>query len=55
MQEAFIIPIIRPEESEDRDAVDEVNRLAFGGDDETRLVQALRRSDMMDNIGLTEL
>ena len=35
---------IRPENAGDRGAVDEVNRLAFGGDDEMRLVQALRRS-----------
>lgn len=44
-QEEFVIPTIRQEVVNDRDAVDEVNRLAFGGPDETRLVQALRQSD----------
>lgn len=35
-------PIIRPETSVDHAAVREVNRLAFGGGDEARLVDALR-------------
>src|SRR4051812_43746834 len=34
--------VIRPETQEDRVAVREVNRLAFGQDDEARLVDALR-------------
>jgi putative acetyltransferase len=34
--------VIRPETSEVRDAIREVNRLAFGGNDEARLVDALR-------------
>lgn len=35
---------IRPETSDDVDAIREVNRLAFGGDDEARLVDLLRSS-----------
>jgi len=35
---------IRPERPEDRDAVFEVNRLAFGQENEARLVDALRQS-----------
>jgi putative acetyltransferase len=35
-------PHVRPEEHEDRDAVRRVHRLAFAGDDEARLVDALR-------------
>ncbi len=37
--------MIRQETISDRDAVHEVNRLAFGRDDEASLVEALRRSD----------
>jgi putative acetyltransferase len=33
---------IRPEQTSDRYAIRQVNRLAFGGDDEARLVDALR-------------
>jgi putative acetyltransferase len=36
-------PIIRPETTADQDAIREVNRGAFGGDDEARLVDALRK------------
>ena len=36
---------IRPERSEDRNAVDEVHALAFGRPDEARLVQELRQSE----------
>lgn len=35
-------PVIRPERPTDHDAIREVNRLAFGGEDEARLVAALR-------------
>ena len=35
-------PVIRPETPADHAAIREVNRLAFGGDDEARLVDALR-------------
>ena len=35
---------LRPERPADHEAVFEVNRLAFGGADEARLVQALRLS-----------
>src|SRR4051794_35870892 len=35
-------PIIRPETTADLAAIREVNRIAFGGDDEARLVDALR-------------
>ena len=35
-------PIIRPETTADDAAIREVNRLAFGGDGEARLVDALR-------------
>jgi putative acetyltransferase len=34
---------VRPEAPEDRTAIHEVNRLAFGGEDEARLVDALRK------------
>jgi putative acetyltransferase len=34
--------VVRPETQEDRAAIREVNRLAFGRDDEARLVDALR-------------
>lgn len=37
-------PTIRPERPVDHEAVFEVNRLAFGGQDEARLVEALRPS-----------
>jgi putative acetyltransferase len=36
------LPTLRPETADDHAAVREVNRLAFGGDDEARLVDALR-------------
>ena len=36
---------IRPENTEDHAAIYEVNQLAFEGEDEARLVDALRRSD----------
>ncbi|KPK14446.1 MAG: GCN5 family acetyltransferase, partial [Nitrospira bacterium SG8_3] len=36
---------IRAETEEDRKAIFEVNKLAFGQDDEARLVDALRESD----------
>lgn len=35
-------PVIRPETAADHAAIREVNRLAFGGEDEARLVDALR-------------
>jgi putative acetyltransferase len=35
-------PVIRPEAAADHAAIREVNRLAFGGEDEARLVDALR-------------
>src|SRR5215471_16638378 len=35
-------PLIRPETSADHEAIRHVNRLAFGQDDEARLVDALR-------------
>ena len=35
-------PVIRPEVPTDYDAIREVNRLAFGGEEEARLVDALR-------------
>src|SRR3954454_17584535 len=35
-------PTLRPETTDDHSAIREVNRLAFGGDDEARLVDALR-------------
>jgi len=35
-------PTIRPETAADHAAITEVNRLAFGGDGETKLVAALR-------------
>ena len=35
-------PNVRPESPEDRDAIREVNRLAFGGEAESRLVDDLR-------------
>jgi putative acetyltransferase len=34
--------VVRPETPEDRAAIREVNRLAFGRDDEARLVDLLR-------------
>lgn len=37
--------VVRPEKTEDHAAVYEVNRLAFGNEEEPRLVEALRRSD----------
>lgn len=37
--------VIRPEQPDDYAAIAEVNRLAFGQDDEARLVAALRRSE----------
>ena len=36
---------IRAETEEDRDAIYELNKLAFGQEDESRLVDALRESD----------
>src|SRR4029453_15290935 len=36
--------IVRVEDERDREAVFDVNRLAFGRDNEARLVEALRRS-----------
>ena len=39
---------IRPERLEDYEAIDQVNRLAFGQDDEARLVRALREADGFD-------
>ena len=39
-----LFPVIRPEEPNDCAAIGEVNRLAFGQDNEARLVEALRRS-----------
>jgi len=36
--------VVRPETTEDQSAVRRVNRLAFGGDDEARLVDELRDS-----------
>jgi len=36
---------IRPEKTEDYDTVFEINRLAFGREDEARLVETLRRAD----------
>lgn len=41
-REAPVVIAIRPETSDDRHAVRVVNRLAFGQDDEARLVDALR-------------
>jgi putative acetyltransferase len=35
-------PIIRPETTADHEAIRQVNRIAFGGQDEARLVDALR-------------
>src|SRR5689334_9340325 len=35
-------PIIRPETTADHEAIREVNRTAFAGEDEARLVDALR-------------
>src|SRR4051812_7095733 len=37
-----MIPVIRPEVPTDYHAIREVNRLAFGGEGESRLVYALR-------------
>jgi putative acetyltransferase len=39
--------LIRPEREEDRDAVAEVNRQAFGGDAEVRLIAAVRASEVL--------
>ena len=40
--------IIRPERPEDYDAIDNVNHLAFGQDNEARLVHAIRRQRGFD-------
>jgi putative acetyltransferase len=39
---------VRPESPDDCDAIANVNRLAFGGEGEARLVEALRASDGFD-------
>ena len=36
---------IRPEKTEDIVNIDELTRLAFGGEDEVKLIKALRASD----------
>jgi predicted N-acetyltransferase YhbS len=40
--------VIRPERPEDPAAIAEVNRLAFGGDTEARLVAAIREGNGFD-------
>ena len=40
--------LIRPEDEGDRDAIGEVNRLAFGGDAEARLVDGLRLDGLVE-------
>jgi len=45
---AFCRTRIRPETAADYDAIDEVNRLAFGGENEVQLVQALRAAGDFD-------
>jgi putative acetyltransferase len=36
---------IRPERPEDIESIDEINRLAFGGEEEAKLIKAIRGSD----------
>lgn len=42
-QRSEVMPVIRPEAPGDAEAISALLRAAFGGDDEARLVQALRR------------
>lgn len=37
--------VVRVEQTEDHDAISEIHRIAFGGEDEARLVEALRESE----------
>jgi putative acetyltransferase len=51
-----LLPVIRPEEPDDYAAIGEVNRVAFGQEDEARLVEALRRSsDYIPQLSLVGL